>query len=102
MGQHGAWAAYPRRGCPLPRGALSNRARLAADSRYRSTAIERRTGSYGSAAPAALTTAAALLLNKTMLRGSGAIERSLSEQPSAKAGQKFRRFRERQSAPARS
>jgi hypothetical protein len=31
-----------RRGCSLPRSALPNRARLAANSRYRSSVIKRR------------------------------------------------------------
>jgi hypothetical protein len=41
-GEHGTWAAYPCRSCSLPRSALSNRARLAANSRHRSSVIKRR------------------------------------------------------------
>ena len=49
MGKHGTWAAYPRRDCSLPRGALSNRARLAANSRHRGSVIKRRPASCGRA-----------------------------------------------------
>ena len=54
MGKHGTWTAYPRRGCSLPRSALSNRARLAANSRHRSSAIKRRPASCGRAAGASM------------------------------------------------
>ena len=47
MGEHGTWAAYPRRGCSLPRGALSNRARLAPNSRHRRSVIKRRLPGVG-------------------------------------------------------
>ena len=55
MGEHGTWAAYPCRGCSLPRSAFSNRARLAANSRHCSSVIKRRPASCGRAAGASMT-----------------------------------------------